>query len=150
MEFVVNIPAEKRRIKEMRYKVFLSDSAYLVQDIKNKTILKKLNNENKMNTAQDTNENLEGILHVVIEVLEQLFQKHGEEDQPHMSVDLISESVYLNNLLNNYMPLWKEQEFANRPNSEYLKRLQPLLEKCKIKSHRIGRSENDTLKLLVN
>ena len=144
MEFVVNIPQEKRRLKEMKYRLFVSDTAYAVLDIKNKVVLKK--SYSKPETS--IGENYEKILELTIEALEDLYSRYSTTEQHHMTIELISESIYLNNLINNYIPVWKGDNCNNRPYQSLLLKLIPLLDRCKIKSQRMGKTESDGLRLI--
>ena len=144
MNFVVNIPAEVRRIKEMKYKCYISPKAYVVQNTKHKTILKSESSDDSVST-----DNLTAILEQTIRCIHKIINIHTEDDLKHVGIEILSEDVYLSNVLNEWLNKWKINNFENRPNAQLLNELYDLSRLILIeKSTRLSPEECPPLQLV--
>ena len=145
--FVVPIPDEKRRLMQLKYKLFLDGVrkgkkgvwSGCTIDIKEKELMfggevecEADNEETSMgcDLVKECDDRME--LYAMISGLKKVLHEFDEETKQFVKIHVFSDSVYAINVAREWISLWKDSNFANRPNSDLLAELDPLLSMCQL------------------
>ena len=128
-EFVVNIPAEKRKLKQLRWSVHIqpndggTELHYWILD--NKGVMSKHSVQNVTDIAQTE-------LKTCTELIHSVLNTQTQDTKKHVQINLTSSSPFLINVVRDWLDQWSKNNFETRPNQEYLKELHMLKKICKI------------------
>lgn len=131
--FVVPISDEQRRMYQLKFKLYLDgiknpskgNWAGCSVDLKEKQTIWKGSIDLPSNETKECDDRMELI--ALIESLRQLFSTFEEAEKKFVKVSVYSDSVYVINVAREWIGLWKDSAFANRPNADLLAELEPLL-----------------------
>jgi ribonuclease HI len=152
--FVVPISDETRRLKRLKFRLYTDGnkkqnkgcwSACSI-DTKEKTFYTY-----GVQTCEDTSECTTYCDHrmeliSIIEGLKWILSSFDEETQKHVQIQVYSDSVYAINLAREWIGLWSESKFENRPNKDLCLELESLLEKAQIKFEWCSQDGNEWMK----
>jgi ribonuclease HI len=130
--FVVSISEEKKRIKDLKFNLFIKGNSFnhkgswcsIIQTSKNEKFT--LNGESS-NTNTDRME-----LFALNEGIKKILLTVDEKDYKHVKIIVYTESVYCTNVMKEWIQIWKKERFINRPNIDLLQQISLYLEKCNI------------------
>lgn len=138
--FMIDIPDEKKKLLELKYQV----SMYAQLSPKDSNIgaysivLENPNSKKSPNTisskrfaSQDNPKHLlmECELQALISALKFIYSL--DEQKEYMCVDIQTSSVYVVNVVREWLALWAETQFEARPNKEMLKELWTIIQPYK-------------------
>jgi len=128
--FIVPISEEKKRMKELKYQIYVKGNCIQNNGSWATIILnaKLEKTELKGNSSNTTLERME--LYGLVQALKWIMKQHTEKDQKHIKIIVYTESVYCTNVLKEWIHIWKKERFINRPNSDLLQECLQLLEYC--------------------
>ena len=150
--FVVPIPDEKRRLMQLKYKLFLDGVrkgkkgvwSGCTIDIKEKEqmfggelCLGKVKGsceavpcDEDSAEVKECDDRME--LYAMISGLKKVLDEFDEETKQFVKIHVFSDSVYAINVAREWISLWKDTNFVNRPNADLLAELDPLLNMCQL------------------
>ncbi len=128
--FIVPISEEKKRIKELKYQIYVKGS--ILQNNGNwAVIILNAKSETTVLKGESNNTTLERMeLYGLVEALKWIIKQYNEKDQKHVKITVYTESIYCTNVLKEWIHVWKKERFINRPNSDLLQDCIQLLEHC--------------------
>jgi ribonuclease HI len=128
--FVISISEEKKRIKDLKYTVYVKGNSksykgcwysLIVNNKGEKVTLKGDSN----NTNTDRME-----LIAINESIKSILLNSNPNDYKFIKIQIYTESIYCTNIIKEWMNMWKRERFINRPNSDILQELNINIEKC--------------------
>jgi ribonuclease HI len=128
--FVISISEEKKRIKDLKYTIYVkgNSKAYkgcwytiIINNKGEKVVLKGDSN----NTNTDRME-----LIAINESIKSILSNSNPNDYKYIKMQIYTESIYCTNIIKEWMNIWKKERFINRPNSDILQELNINIEKC--------------------
>jgi len=131
VDFVQEIPADKKYLLELKYSVYLSS-------VEEKWVSLIVDNKNK---KTEFSEKVEGAskerceLLAMILSLTWLYDKFDEKARGYLCVDLYTDSLYGSNIANEWITKWKPTNFEGRPNEDLLHTLAEIIEEYKTNLH---------------
>jgi hypothetical protein len=145
MDFVKEISAEKRRLKELRYSLYVSSKAFAIHDNK-----KKLLATQPLSTDENTilHSPYESILMLTISGIQRIINMNEPKDYPHIKIIVTSDDVYINNVIQEWLNKWKVNNFEDRPNQTLLQQLHDLVQTVQVDNLRVSMNECPSLQLV--
>ena len=145
MDFVKEISAEKRRLKELRYSLYVSSKAFAIHDNK-----KKLVATQPLTTDENTilHSPYESILMLTISGIQRIINMNEPKDYPHIKIIVTSDDVYINNVIQEWLNKWKVNNFEDRPNQTLLQQLHDLVQTVQVDNLRVSMNECPSLQLV--
>jgi ribonuclease HI len=128
--FIIPISDEKKRMKELKYQIYIKGNCFqnngnwAVIILNSKSEKKELNGTS-MNTTLERME-----LYGLVQALKFIINQNNKKDQKHIKIVTYTESIYCTNVLKEWIHIWKKERFINRPNSDLLQECVELLEYC--------------------
>lgn len=128
-EFVVNIPAEKRKLKQLRWAIHIQPSEdesklyYWLLDNKGVMTVQCIENISDISKSQ---------LKICTELINNVLNTQPNDLKKHVQINLTSTSSFLINTVRDWLENWSKNNFESRPNTEYLKQLHELKKVCKL------------------
>jgi ribonuclease HI len=128
--FVIPISDEKRRIKELKYQLYIKGSAIDHKGFWNIIILNNKNEKILLNGTSNnaTCDRME--LYGLTEGIKYILQQHPEEEQKYVKINCYTESIYCLNIIKEWIQIWKKERFINRPNGDLLIDCSQNIDKC--------------------
>ena len=128
--FIVPISEEKKRIKELKYQIYVKGTIHQNNGNWGVIILNAKSEKNilKGTSMNTTLERME--LYGLVEALKWIMNQYKEKDQKHVKITVYTEYIYCTNDLKEWIHIWKKERFINRPNSDLLQDCIQLLEHC--------------------
>ncbi len=126
-EFVVNIPAEKRKLKQLKWNIHIQQDGNQIQYI----VLDNKNHLSKGTTDINQDES-KLFLSTCNKLIQEVLNSQNEETRKHVQINLTSTSPYLINIARDWLDAWNKNNYENRPYPELLKELFALKKACKI------------------
>jgi len=128
--FVIPISDEKRRIKELKYQIYIKGLAIEHKGTWNVIIVNNKNEKVSFNGTSNnaTSDRME--LYALTEGIKYILQQHIDEEQKYVKISCYTESVYCLNIIKEWIHIWKKERFINRPNGDLLLECNQLIEKC--------------------
>ena len=144
--FIRPFTLRHQQLKELRYNLYVysknEGSGVVIQDINDKCITLIVKNTDSV-YRYELNACIEGIKWILDKY------ENNKELQKHVQIKLYSNSVYCVNFIKEWMAIWKETNFENRPNKDLLQKLQEQINKCTINSNWVHDKYNDIYQSLI-
>lgn len=149
--FVVPISEETRRLKRLKYRLYTDGNkkgnkgcwAACSIDAKEKTFYTYGIREVEKETEEIVFCDHRMELISIIEGLKWILSSFDEETQKHVQIQVYSDSVYAINLAREWIGLWAESRFENRPNKDLILELESLLDKAQINFEWCSQGNNE-------
>jgi len=130
--FVKPISEEKKRLKDLKFNIYIKG---YVEQHKGKWASIITNTKGDKNTLigdsnNATDERME--LYSVLESFKHIFQSLEDKDKKFCKLFLYTESIYIINVLKEWIHLWKKERFINRPNGDLLNELLYYINICNL------------------
>ena len=135
-----DISPEKRRLKELRFTVYVTPQGYIIHDSKKKVVAK--------NSSSSTSDEYESILRHTIDALQQVQGKNDPKDLAHVKIIVTSDNIYINNIIKEWLQQWKYDQYANRPHQSLLQQLYAQTQILNVDSLRVNIEECSYLQLI--
>jgi ribonuclease HI len=128
-EFMKHIPSEKKELKFLKFNCYLQvrDDLWVfsIEDPRERIFC--------ISSQHSTNK-LTAELECAIEAFRWLYAGHAEKYKRHIRFFMHTSSIYLINLLREWLKQWKENNFADRPRRKLLVELADLAEQCHVET----------------
>lgn len=133
VNFLCEVPDEKRELLELTYNIYTDGSCTNVSDTDRKeggwaAII--IDNKYKQTILQGhakptTNNRME--LTAILEALKVIDNKLDTLTRQYATINLYTDSTYCTNTIREWIFIWEQEHFENRPNADLLRELIPLL-----------------------
>jgi ribonuclease HI len=118
--FVVNISAEKRRLKDLKYSLYIFTKCH---EHKGKWMNIIINSKHEKQTfyGSNNNTNIDRIsLYACLEGMKLILSQHNDDEKHNCKITIYTDNVYCINILKEWIHIWKKTNFLNRPNNDLL------------------------------
>ena len=141
-KFITKLTPEKRKLRELKYNVYIStqpsetNSTYIciiVDKSNNKTVLSKEVDGSYIYSF------ITGLIDGINYILDHVEEKYHN----YCLINIRSDNIYVLTLLNQWLPEWNKTKFQNRTFSEDLSLLYTLLHKIHFKTSLIYKSSDE-------
>ena len=152
--FVVDVPENIRFISQLKYKLFIDGNSKngvgawsaCILDVKEKEFIvcgmKK--DDPLIEKDKECEDRME--LVAIINGIKWILGEYDNETKPHVKITIHSDNVYAINIAREWISLWKNSNFENRPNADLLRELSPLLDLSQITFIWTSQQANDYMK----
>ena len=130
--FVQPISEEKKKSKELKFQLFIKGETKNHRGSWCFSILnhkgEKYSEHGDSNNA--TNDRME--LFSLLSALKYVYKQYNENEYKYIKIHICTESIYVNNVLKEWIYIWKKERFINRPNGDILQEINQYVENSNI------------------
>jgi hypothetical protein len=131
-QFVVDISDESKKLRELKYTLYIETSFHNSSTSNIKFIL---TNYRGINTYKESNiivnSDIECQLLAAIEGINWVLEKYNQVEKSNIQLSIFTPNIYLSNIIREWLTDWSSNNFENRPYQHLLQKLYNTVNICK-------------------